>query len=527
MSYSLRALLNLVNTNTLTEAMGLANRRPGEEFINPAGDIIVFQDVVFYPEGGGQYETQAELLDAIRQVEIENKNVKIEWTNTPTRGTLGFGVATFTDKNEKNLRLVGRYFGKINHIFQANNFPNKVPGDYSLNRATSIKTRAGLMPQDVLTDFIGLTPDEIVNQVVDKFGPDHPLTSVTYAVANGQSFPIYIDKGDLEFTAFRDYFCEILQPLILVSGNQSNYSGNAKEAEKLFFRDNGFTTCKITFNTGKNTGLYDSILTNTDGKEIRLSTKNIVGSAAASAKNLLEAINELKKSNPTLIKKYSDTVEICETISNFGQHGAPVELAKKFGIITSAEGDAIYNFRASGDIGELNQKLRKILDAKTARTKTESRVVEYYALLSEIAVEVEQYVNANTNFSQEAADILNNSAIIQMYSNVEENAGRFILYPFKTVYPSNIVSRVMFSSNKSYFATGIKGNFTFILKTQTGANISDQIRSAAGIDVGTVAPTQTKERPVDRVNITPASYKGLRSRRTDFDGTNTEPRQKR
>jgi hypothetical protein len=51
----MRDLLNIldtISTQPLDEGVGLANRKPGEKFKNPAGDIITFQGLEFYPPSG-------------------------------------------------------------------------------------------------------------------------------------------------------------------------------------------------------------------------------------------------------------------------------------------------------------------------------------------------------------------------------------------------------------------------------------------------------------------------------------------
>ena len=42
----MRDLINII------ESVGLANRRPGERFANPAGETWIFQALDFYPESG-------------------------------------------------------------------------------------------------------------------------------------------------------------------------------------------------------------------------------------------------------------------------------------------------------------------------------------------------------------------------------------------------------------------------------------------------------------------------------------------
>ena len=62
----MRDLLNLLD-NVLTESTGLAGRKPGDMWQNSQGQTLKFNNIVFYPEGGGTYDT-AELQQVAQQV---------------------------------------------------------------------------------------------------------------------------------------------------------------------------------------------------------------------------------------------------------------------------------------------------------------------------------------------------------------------------------------------------------------------------------------------------------------------------
>jgi len=56
---------------------------------------------------------------------------------------------------------------------------------------------------------------------------------------------------------------------------------------------------------------------------------------------------------------------------------------------------------------------------------------------------------------------LNNGALIQVYTKASENKGQWTLKEFETVYPGESIKGVYLSAAKTYYSTGIKGNFTF------------------------------------------------------------------
>ena len=100
------------------------------------------------------------------------------------------------------------------------------------------------------------------------------------------------------------------------------------------------------------------------------------------------------------------------------------------------------------------------------------RVIPLEHMLSVVAYRVADYVNEHTNFGQAASEILNHSALVQMYTEATETADTISITGFRAVYPSETVTGVLLDASKAYMSTQDKGNFTFeILKN--GAQKSD------------------------------------------------------
>ena len=85
----------------------------------------------------------------------------------------------------------------------------------------------------------------------------------------------------------------------------------------------------------------------------------------------------------------------------------------------------------------------------------------YYHLMAAVAFKAADEVNDKTDFSKAAADILNNGALVQMYTKAKEGKGQWTLGEFDTVYPGDSIKGVYLSASKTYYSTGIKGNYTF------------------------------------------------------------------
>ena len=114
----MRDLINIL------ESVGLANRKPGEEFRNDDGDLLTFQSLNFFPEKGNFGDTAG--LDAGLKQAFNSYGIapdEITWSNPYTKSMLAFGIAYFTDSQGQDYYF-GRWFKDISPNRQANNFPN-------------------------------------------------------------------------------------------------------------------------------------------------------------------------------------------------------------------------------------------------------------------------------------------------------------------------------------------------------------------------------------------------------------------
>ena len=444
--------------NLLIESTGLANRKPGDIFKNKEGDQISFNNIEFYPRNGGKFDNAQ--LDSV----IQKLGTDIQWQNSPSKA--GGGIAVVTFDTERGPIQYGFFRKEI----YPNKLDNKIKNDsipgYSFSGKAAEKVQSGLTPQDLLTKKDNLTQEEIIEQLVKKLGEDNPLVQVAIRVSRNEKFPIKFPAPEgISYTGFRDYFCEILQPMALQNGQ---YEGNAGEAAETFL-DGSFAGTLISFDAAKNAGLSDSILSTPEGKYVKISTKGGKG-AQASVKALADSLNELQVSpiGKKLLDTYSDTVEIINEILARGQVGAPLYLGTKFGIITEDEAKQILNLRKLPPVDlkninqlELSDNLKKL--AKERDTDMPESTNLFYHLIASVAHLAAKEVNSKTDFSKTATDILNNGALVQVYTVSSEGKDEWSLNKFETVYPSKNIKGVYLSAGKNYFSTQIKGNFTFVI----------------------------------------------------------------
>lgn len=445
----------------LIESTGLAGRKPGDIFKSQDGNTISFNQIEFYPNEGGRLE----------KIELDSllKNLQdVRWQNNRTAKSGGIVIATFD--TEKGTVRYGFFKDNIKPNKTDNYIPNQV-NNYRYGGKAAEKVQSGLTPQDLLSKRDNLTSDQIIAQLIQKLGKNNILVQVAIKINNGEELPIsFPSPPDASFTGFRDYFCEILQPIALQKGL---YTGNAGEAAETFL-DGSFIDTLISFDAAKNAGLSDSILTNSEGKFIKISTKGGKG-AEASAKNLIDAVNELsnKPAGNKLLKKYKESIDLIKEIQQQGQRNAPLYLGIKYNIISEKEAGQIQKLRNTKPINlkdikkiGLSKNLEKLAIGR--ETDDPENVNLFYHLIASVAHLAAKKVNNETDFSQAAAEILNNGALVQVYTKAKQSEKEWVLENFDTVYPGKSIKGVYLSAGKNYFSTQIKGNFTFKIDRGAG-----------------------------------------------------------
>jgi hypothetical protein len=472
--------------NLLTEATGLAGRKPGDPFQNDAGETITFSDIKFFPEGGGRFDPE-ELNQAV--VQVENQIPNIQWQNAKNARVGGFALATFDSKGGPV--TIGRYLNDVKADPVQNTIDNKfvINGEsYKFASKSAKKEQSGLSPLDLLTERDLQTIPGIMNQLAKSLGTNHPLYAVAHKVALGEPLPMTFPAPEgIPFAAFRDYFCEILQPIALQKGQ---FNGNAMDAAERFL-DGTFENTLITFGATKTGGLTDSVITTKDGKTLLISSKGGKG-AEASAKNLYDEVQKLKgnSTGQKFLKKYAKEVQLLDDMIGAGMHGAPLKLAVDEKLLDEKEANQVRALRElpkinMENIGGLNLSAKLKNFAKARETDNPKSVNLYFHLMAAIAHKVAEHVNSTTKFPKAAADILNNGALVQVYTKANEGKGNWTLNEFQTVYPSDAIKGVFLSAGKNYYSTDMKGNFTFLIdKGQGKPKDKPETTSVAPIEQG-------------------------------------------
>lgn len=496
----MRDLLNLLDKVILAEGVGLSNRKPGEKFKNAVDDLVTFQGLTFYPQSGSYPET--DLDSAVEQAAADNNTTvdRIHWTNAQPKGDTGFAVAGFTGEDGSPYFL-GRWFKNVSPNRVQNNFPHDaIPGGFKFQSKAGQKENSGLKPSEWLTQFQNNTPQTILDQCIAKFGEGSPEATALEIFITG-NIPTKVPKGTMDPNAFRDYFAEVLQPIALVLGK--NVSGNAAEAAQIFFGTDNYADATISFNQNTIGGLYDSLLVSPEGKQIKLSSKGKDG-ASASVTNLQKSVKELENvpAGKKLVAKYAEEIDILDTIEKNGHFGAPLKLAVQYDILTPEEATQVLKLKSYGPqdkivgAGLLSERLESMYEKRKA--KDAGRIIPIEHMIAAVAYPVADYINKNTNFGRAAADILNNAALVQMYTDTSVSGDTITITKLTAVYPSQTVTGVLLDASKVYFSTGGKGNYTFtILKNGAKASDVNPVDGIDNLEAGDDSPAKTSTDDLD------------------------------
>lgn len=455
----MRDLINLIDA--IVESRGLSGRVPGAVYKRgeTQDDQIVFQNLTFYPKVG-QYATKEETEAAFDQVQRQVKH-PIEKVNQASNSNRAFGIATFD--TAVGTRYLAKFAKEIKPVFDSNKFfqTDDIPGGFSQADARGSKEKAGYKPSDVLNDLKKQTPASILAQIGEKFTENSSEYRAAETIMNSPTFPVSVDGTGIDFTGFRDYFCEMLQPCVLINGGQ--VKGNAGEAAAVFMGRNGFAGCTVSFNANVSGNLYDSLLVSPEGKQIKLSSKGAAG-AKASSVNLLIALRELEAAGmPEFAQNYPEVVDILNTIDRGDHNSGPLNLAVQYGIITKDEIPQVMSLKQSAgdpkfniDKTDLSDNLKQLYHDRTSENP--SKVVPLNHLVASIAYKVCDEINLKTDFSDAASDILNHSAFVQMYTDATKSKdGQIIVKGFRTIWPGTLFSQVTLEAQKSYSSTSSSG----------------------------------------------------------------------
>jgi hypothetical protein len=211
----------------------------------------------------------------------------------------------------------------------------------------------------------------------------------------------------------------------------------------------------------KTHNLVDSVFQSVKGADLGISSKGGAG-AKASAKNIYDAIEKARTTNPQLIKTYKKVVNAINIINTLTALDAPLELGVAFGIIDARTSVDCRNMINTG-VNKLPTKYAKLCSNFSPELTNKNYNAGLH-LLSSIAKHVANRLNAIPNMSEGIKAFMNQSSIVQIYLDMKVQGQDAVVTGFRSIYPPNFEGTMIIDAGKSYYATMKPSKFAFGFK---------------------------------------------------------------
>jgi len=448
----------------LREAVGISGRKPGDVFqnIKDVKNQITFDTFKAFPEGKLKF---VDINQRDRAIEKIKKQIPtLIPINKPNNSQLAFGLAIFNSQSGQQGYIK---FGR--DVQQVNNpgwWGNKDIPNYEPYFAAARKSQKGFGPASIFgtktSKKTPLTPNQIVTQINSVLGES--FSNPVKEIITKKTLPTF--KGQAEnATAIRDNFGEVFGPVALVAG-ASGITGPYKDAEKYL---GDFSACGIFYPTQQANPLCDSYLIASNGKEVGISSKGKSG-ANASIFTLAKNIKELQMNDPTnpLLKTYKFTVDTLNFLDDHTLIDGPIDLAQTLGMInakTSGQIKSLWNPRSEEKDIAKYPELTKIYNLYPFKSGPDDKNFRLrFAILANIAKAVCEKINSTKGFGEGALAFLNQSQIVQAYTQVNVSDKDVIVKEIRTIYPPNFQGTLILNGGKNYYSTNAVGKIAFDFK---------------------------------------------------------------
>jgi len=450
----------------LQEATGISGRKPGDVFtkIDDPNIELTFDQFKAFPSNKAKFNSVDEMNAQIKKIQTKIKN--IVQVNSPTSTSLAFGLAILNSTKEKvGFIKFGRDIQQVNNPGWWKN--NQLTG-YAPNFKTAKKVSSGMDPASIFGKATSkknlLTPGQVISQVEQVLGSNFavPISNMIKT----KTLPTFKGQADSE-TAIRDNLAELFGPLALMN-NVNNISGPYREAEK--YLGVSFSKCGIFYPTQQTNPLNDSYLVAPNGKEIGISSKGKRG-ANASIMSLAKNIIELKENDPNnpLLKKYKFTVDVLSLLNEESYIEGPIKLAEQLKIINLKTGAIVRSLWSPRSEEKDIRKfpgLKKIYNAYGFdRGPDDSKFRLRFAIVANIAKAVAERCNKTKGFGEGALNFLNQSQIIQAYTQTKKIEQDVVVTEINTIYPPNFQGVLILNGGKNYYSTNAVGKIAFDFKS--------------------------------------------------------------
>lgn len=453
----------------ILESRGFFGRVPGEQYVNKdTGETLTFAGIRAFPEPRiGQFKKPGQLEQAIQQFE-EQTGGTIQWVNRATAQHKAFAVVELTNAQGQPVYW-GRYFNAIMGVMTGKWDNDQVPAGWEWVSKAREKQKSGMKPSDLIkSGELFDSPEAVIEAVERSLIGKEDAEALVAGLRQSAAGELAVFPGmAAKMPAIRDYFGEIMAPLYIMS---NQLGGPAEQARKDLLKNQKWSQCGVRWPMSQTEGLVDSYLVAPSGQSVGISSKGASG-AKASVKNLVDGARRMKETNPAGYKKIKKTADMLLSLESSGISNA-LTLAIRYEIMSDVAADEVLTLikKGSKQFRGISDELKDIMTLRPDKVMRMKQSVTNplfntgFAILSIIADIVAETVNNETSFPTDAVDILNASAMMQVYCDMTVKGNDAVVTGFRSLYPPQFKGRVMFSAEKSFMSTGNKGNFTFAFK---------------------------------------------------------------
>jgi hypothetical protein len=454
-----------VETKVLSESKGFFGRNAGDVFTHQDGREYSIVQVVAFPDAQTQrFETPEARDEAISNFEEEHEGAEIEWVNRPRNNMLAFGIAQLDDQDGNHV-FWGKYMQAVGHDLMGAWANKQTPPGWALQTKGAQKFASGYDPQNLIkTENRFKGADSIINTVTQN--SDDQVKDVfkeaLQNLAQGRGNVVFPEMYEQQ-AAVRDYFGEIMQPVALMGGV---IGGQAEDARQELADGAEWRDCEVMWPMSMNAALCDSFMIAPNGAQIGISSKGGQG-AAASSKNLHDAVKKAQKNGNEIVEPggvAEFAAKLVTAIAENDQYYGPIAVGKLLGV--KGVDDTLYKEiqkyikEGKSDLEGISPQAQKIAEPFNFVLTTKGFNTGY-ALLSAASKTCAKVVNAKDDFSKGAIALLNQSDIIQVYTNVGKKGNDIILKDFRAVYPPSFDGKVKLEGGKNYYSSRVGGKMAF------------------------------------------------------------------
>ena len=457
----------LVETKFIQESKGFFGRNEGDKFTHQDGREYSIVQVVAFPDAQEQrFETPEARDAAIKAFQEEHGGAEIEWVNQPRTNMLAFGIAQLDDQDGNHV-FWGKYLQATSFDMMGSWANKQTPPGWALQTKGAQKFASGYDPQNLIkTEQRFNGTDTIINTVYNNSDDQvkEVFKEALQNLAQGRGEVVFPEMFEQQ-AAIRDYFGEIMQPVALMGGV---IRGQADDARRELADGAEWRDCEVMWPMSMNAALCDSFMIAPNGAEIGISSKGGQG-AAASSKNLHDAVLKARKTGKDIVEEGGVADFAANLVTVIAENTAvqgPVKVAQFLGIdgiddSTQAEIEK-YISEGKSDLEGITPQAQKILEPFNVKLETKGFNAGY-ALLSAVSKTCAKVVNAENRFSDGAIALLNQSDIIQLYTNIGKKGNDVVLKDFRAVYPPSFTGKVLLEGGKNYYSSRVGGKMAFAI----------------------------------------------------------------